>query len=370
MAKVLTILSGLDGGGVETILLNYLQKFDLQKIQMDIIVHSREIGFLEETYEKLGCKIHRVTPKSDSILKNYYEINKIIKQNNYDVIHSRMDYRGVTHMLAGFICKVPVRITHTHIANLEMNGSIFKKLTKTILCKVTKFLATNYMACSKAAAIDMFGKKMVEENKVTVLKNALNLNKYTLSKEIRENYRNKFGIKNNHIVIGMVGRFHPQKNHEFMIKIFEKIASLNKNYVLMLVGGGENIDQYKSVVENNEQIRSRVIFTGIRNDVPNLLQAMDIFVLPSKYEGFGNVFIEAQVSGLLTIASDAVPKETKITDLISYLSLKESSDYWANYILKFELDKIIRKNFFEEARNAGFDIVNEAEVLENTYCLI
>ncbi|MCF8002345.1 MAG: glycosyltransferase [Halanaerobiales bacterium] len=367
MIKVLTILSGLDGGGIETILLNYLHQFDLKNIQMDIIVHSKEIGFLEEEYQSLGCKICRVTPKSKSIVKNYFEIKKIIEQGNYNIVHSRMNYKGLTHMLAAYACGVPVRIIHNHQANMEKNYSYFSRKTINILRKITMLLANNYMACSKTAAKDMFGENNVKQNNVVILKNALTLDKYLLFSSIREKYRHEFGIKKDNIVIGMVARFHSQKNHEFMIKIFEKLVSLNNNFVLLLVGGGEEIDKYKKIVDNNDNIRKKVIFTGIRNDVPNLLQAMDLFVLPSKYEGFGNVFLEAQVSGLPTVASTEVPKETKISELITYLSLEKDAKYWAEYIAKLNVKDKKRRNYIEEARQAGFDIKEQAEILENLY---
>lgn len=367
MVKVLTILSGLDGGGIETILLNYLKCFDLNKINMDVIVHSPDIGFLEEEYKKLGCNIYRVTPKHISIYKNYREIKNIIKEGNYDIVHSRMNYKGFTQIMAAFICGVPVRIIHNHQANMEKNFPMYKKLAIRILRKITILLSTDYMACSDVAAIDMFGRRMVQKNQVTILKNALNLDKYKLNSSIRETYRKNLGLGSSDIVIGMVGRFHPQKNHDFMLKVFEEIIKRDNRYILLLVGGGENLEKYKQIVKSNDSIKGKVIFTGIRNDVPNLLQAMDMFVLPSKYEGFGNVFIESQASGLLTIASDAVPKETKLTDCIIYLSLEKGPEYWANFIISKNIDIINRKNKFNELRSAGFDIEEQASFLQKKY---
>lgn len=367
MIKVLTILSGLDGGGVENILLNYLKEIDKKKIQMDIIVHSVKKGVLEEKFESLGCKIYRVTPKKNSILKNFNEISRIIKIGKYDIVHSRMNYKGVTHMLSSFLLGIKIRIVHNHQANMEKDYGIFVSLIIKVLKKITILLATDYMACSKLAAIEMFGEKRVINNKVVILKNAIDLEKYRLSEKIRKKYRNKFLIKEENSVIGVVGRFHNQKNHKFILEIFEKIVTLNDKYLLMLVGGGEEFDKYKKIVKSNNKLRDKVIFTGIRKDVPNLLQAMDIFLLPSKYEGFGNVFIESQISGLPTIASTMVPKETKISNLISYLSLDESSDYWAKFILDIKFNKNIRKNKINEAKEFGFDIKDQASYLQNLY---
>ena len=177
--------------------------------------------------------------------------------------------------------------------------------------------------------------------------------------------RDEFDL-NDKFVIGMVGRFHEQKNHKFMMKILRQVVNKNQNARLLLVGGGElDKDVRQWVSENN--LDEFVIFTGVRTDVPRLLQGMDVFVLPSLYEGFGNVFVEAQAAGLKTIASlEGVPQSTKLTDLIEYVSLKKTPEEWADIILKYQ-NGYQRVSQIEKIREAGFDVRQQAINFENLY---
>ena len=156
MIKVLTILSGLDGGGVENILLNYYQNMDREKIHIDFIVHSQHIGKIENKFEELGSKIYRVTPKTVSLRKNIIEMYKIMKNNKYDIVHSRMNVKGMTHLIIAWFCGIKVRMIHNHMAYVPKQGKM-KYLTPPakVICKL---FATHWLACSDAAAIDMFGK--------------------------------------------------------------------------------------------------------------------------------------------------------------------------------------------------------------------
>lgn len=363
MVKVLTILSGLDGGGVENILLNYYRNMDREKVHIDFIVHSQHKGKIEDKFEKLGSKIYRVTPKTVSLRKNIVEIYKIMKENKYDIIHSRMNVKGMTHLITAWICGVKVRMIHNHMAYVPKQGKM-KYLTPPakIICKL---FATHWLACSDAAAIDMFGEKAYKRGKAVVINNAIDAEKYDYNPILRKSVRDEFGIKDE-FVIGIVGRFHEQKNHKFMLQILKEIVNKNKNVKLLLVGGGELDKEIHQWVEQYD-LKEFVIFTGIRTDVPRLLQGMDIFVLPTLYEGFGNVFVEAQAAGLKTIASlEGVPQSTKLTDLIEYVSLKKSPKDWADIILKYQ-NGYKRESQIEKIRAAGFDVKTQSDVLQKLY---
>ncbi len=363
MVKVLTILSGLDGGGVENILLNYYQYMDREKVHIDFVVHSQHIGKIENKFEELGSKIYRVTPKTISLRKNIIEIYRIINANKYDVVHSRMNVKGMTHLITAWFCGVKVRMIHNHMAYVPQQG-MMKYLTPPakVICKL---FATHWLACSDAAAIDMFGEKAYKQGKVIVINNAIDAEKYDYNPELRKSVRDEFDL-NDKFVIGMVGRFHEQKNHKFMMKILRQVVNKNQNARLLLVGGGElDKDVRQWVSENN--LDEFVIFTGVRTDVPRLLQGMDVFVLPSLYEGFGNVFVEAQAAGLKTIASlEGVPQSTKLTDLIEYVSLKKTPEEWADIILKYQ-NGYQRVSQIEKIREAGFDVRQQAIYFENLY---
>ncbi|MBS6677515.1 MAG: glycosyltransferase family 1 protein [Clostridiales bacterium] len=363
MVRVLTILSGLDGGGVENILLNYYKKMNRNKVHIDFIVHSQHKGKLEDEFEYLGSNIYRVTPKTISFKRNTQEIYNVIKANKYDIVHTRMNVKGTTHMIIAWLCGIKVRMVHNHQAHMPIFGK-----TK-YLIPLAKFLcklfSTHWLACSEDAAIDMFGRNALKKGRVTILNNAIDAEKYDFDPYRRTIMRKEFNI-NNEYVIGMVGRFHDQKNHKFMIQILREIIKKDTNVKLMLVGGGELENQIYQMVYDYH-LEDYVIFTGIRTDVPDLLQAMDIFVLPTKYEGFGNVLIESQAAGLKTITSlECVPKSTRLTDLIEYVPLSKSAEEWADIILSRKNEKP-RKSQLKLIRQAGFDINTQAKNLENIY---
>ena len=363
MVRVLTILSGLDGGGVENILLNYYQNMDRQKVHIDFIVQSQDIGKIEDKFEKKKKKIYRVTPKTVSLKKNIVEIYRIMKDNQYDIVHSRMNVKGMTHLITAWLCGIKVRMIHNHMAYVPKQGKM-KYLTPPakIICKL---FATHWLACSDAAAIDMFGEKAYKQGKAIVINNAIDAEKYDYNPELRRSVRDEFNIRDE-FVIGVVGRFHEQKNHKFMLKIFKEVVNKNKNVKLLLVGGGELEKEIHQWV-NGYNLNEFVIFTGIRTDVPRLLQGMDIFVLPTLYEGFGNVFVESQAAGLKTIASlEGAPQSTKLTDLIEYVSLKKSPEEWADIILKYQ-NGYKRESQIEKIRAAGFDVKQQATYLEDLY---
>jgi len=363
MIRVLEIVSGLDGGGVESMLLNYIYYFDKEKIQVDFAVHSQSVGKTEAEFEKLGCKIYRVTPKTVNFGKNIIDLYKLIKIGKYDVVHSHFNIKGITHLITAWFCGVKIRIIHTHRAYVPLLGK-FKYLSSILkfLCKV---FATHWFACSSDAGIEMFGKKDFDNGKVTVIKNAIEAKKFNFDNKVREKVRKEFGFEKK-FVVGMVARFHEQKNHLFLIDIFNEIININLNSVLLLVGDGELNQKIHEYVKDHN-LQDVVFFTGIRSDVNELMQAMDVFVLPTQCEGLGIVLIESQAAGLKTYTSlEGVPKETKITDLIEYISLSKSPEYWANEILKSN-NNYQRLSEIELIKASGYDISSQAKILEDIY---
>lgn len=361
--KVLQIVSGLDGGGVENILYNYYSIMDRNLIEMDIIVHSPYIGKMENKFKELGCEIYHVTPKKENILMNFFEINKIIKNGKYDVVHSRQDYRSFPSLFAAKIHKVNKRVVHCHIAYLPEK---FKQtISRKLFTWLTKKTSTNYFACSVGAGKWFYGINDYHKGKVSVLNNAIKVDKFSFNENVRAAKRKEMGLEKR-FVIGTIGRFTYQKNHQFLIRIFEKIHNKNPNAILLLTGKDELEHEIRQQVEELN-LSNSVIFLGIRDDVDELMQVMDVFLLPTRYEGWGNVLIEAQISGLKCITSkDVVPKETKVTNCIEYLSLNESIDTWANSVLKYS-NGYERSDKSGDIKNAGFDVLTQANRLERFY---
>ncbi len=193
---------------------------------------------------------------------------------------------------------------------------------------------------SKLAGISEFGKKAVDSGKVIVIPNAIDTKKYFYDGDKRNRKRFELGLQD-YFVVGHIGRFHPQKNHKFLLEIFKCIKEKQEKSKLVLVGDGP----LRSQIENQIQklgIEDSVMLLGSRSDVPEILQAMDVLVFPSLYEGLPGVVLEAQAAGLPCIVSDTVTEEVAITNLVKYLSLKREPYYWQMWFYKFLLFQIVQ----------------------------
>ncbi|MET3655503.1 glycosyltransferase family 1 protein [Sporosarcina psychrophila] len=362
MVRVLHIVTALDGGGIENMILNYYSHMDRENIKFDFITHGKN-GNLEPYFEQLGSEIYFVPPLRNSIRENLRLTRKIIANGNYDVVHSHIGISSVFSMYFSKRFSIQTRITHSHLA--------FRKesFLRRIIIRILRFFNNNYstqlLACSKDAGKYLWGEKAVSNGSVKVINNAIDIEKFRFNKLSRNNIRHELNIEDK-FVIGNVARFDYQKNHEFLIKIFSEIYKVNKESILLLVGNGELEDEVKKQVDKLG-LKEAVKFLGVRNDVHKLMHAMDVFLLPSRYEGLGMVFIEAQANSLISFGSDIiVPKEAKATDLMNFISLDKSPDYWANEVLNYK-DGYIRESTTEQIKKAGFDIRNECGKLVDIY---
>lgn len=225
------------------------------------------------------------------------------------------------------------------------------------------FVITDYLACSDAAARFMFPKKIVDAENYTVIKNGVDYDKHSFKPEVRTELRKKYGLENN-FVLGHVGRFNVQKNHEFLIDIFYEVYKHDNSARLFLVGIGETENQIKEKVKRLG-IEEVVIFHGLSNEVNRLWNMLDVFVMPSLYEGLPVAGVEAQANGLPLIVSNTITQELKITDAVEYIGLDEKTSKWYEVIERYNGYK--RKNTRMEITNAGFNIDDTAIRLERIY---
>ena len=357
--KVLQIIGDVVGGGVETVIMNYYRNIDKTKIQFDFVVHKGALLQYITQVKNYGGKVYEITSYKSNILKYTYKIYKIIKENNYEIVHSNMNSLSGFPLFAAYLAGAKVRILHNHTTDNPAEG--IRTIAKRILRPFARLFANQYWACSKLAAEWMYGKNTVTNGKITIINNAIDLEKFKFNKEKREKLRKKLGIENC-FVIGHVGRFVKTKNHEFLIEIFNEVLKQKSNAKLLLIGDGN----LKSLIEAKVQnlgIEKAVIFLGVRNDVADLYNVMDVFVFPSLYEGLGMAVIEAQVNSLPTIVSIAIPAEAKISEYIKFISLQQPLKDWLN-----EVENAKRKelNISDELLKK-FDIREESKKLENLY---
>lgn len=359
--RILHVVVNMNSGGIENMLMNLYRRIDRNKIQFDFLVHTNECCFFEDEILKLGGVIHRISPLRLTNLNAYSkEVDAFFKKNKYKIVHS---HRGSASYFALKQAKknnIPVRILHSHEAPLSL-GSIEK--SRILLILLLKYLSnktiTHRFACGNDAGIWMFGNK----REFSVLNNAIEANKFSFNQENRNLLRKEFGLENE-LVIGNVSRFNRQKNHIFLLKIFKSIIEKQPNSKLVLIGDGELKNE---IVTHAKELNilNKIRFLGVRSDVSNLLQMLDVFVMPSLFEGLPVTLIEAQTSGLKVFASDAITREVALTDNIDFLSLNQTAEFWADQILKSV--PYVRQDKTDVIKANGYDIVESTKRLQDFY---
>lgn len=350
--KLCHFVYGIKNGGVEKVLTSYFSNMCLNDYDLHIVSQGESDLVNLNEFESLGFKVHVVTRKADSFFKNFKDIFEILKTYNFDIIHCHMSNTNFFPLFYGWLAGVKVRINHSHNAKEKMSFLL------RFLSKLSLIFDTHRVACSLDAAEWLFE----SVDNVYILKNAIDLSKFSFNINDRKIIRNSFEISDDEIVIGHIGRFEEQKNHKFLIDLFDNLYKINNKYKLILIGIGDLMDSFKEYV-SKLPCSDNVIFLGSRNDVPNLLQAFDLFLFPSLFEGLGIVLIEAQVSGLPCISSKNVPYEVKITDNVDFLDL--DIKLWLDTILNKEIVK--RDLQFDLVSKAGYNIVDASSELDSFY---
>lgn len=357
--RIAQIVGKWVGGGVEAVIMNYYRNMDKSKIQFDFICDSDSTNIPYEEIESLGGKVILVPPYQ-KVFKYQKELVKIFKDNKYNVVHSHINTLSVFPLRAAKKAGVKFRIAHSHSTTNKKEWK--KNILKQVLRPFSKFYATHYMCCSEFAGRWLFGNKTFDKGNVYVLNNAIELDKFKYSEIIRQEKRRELGINDETLVIGHVGRFVQQKNHAFLIDVFNEVHKVNSNSVLILVGQGPLEEEIKEKVKKLG-LSNNVKFLGQRIDVNELYQTFDVFLLPSLYEGLGMVLIEAQSAGCYCIASSEVPKEVSVNNFVKFIDLNSDLVVWRDLVLN--INKSERKTKNGELRD--FDIKVQAKTLEEKY---
>lgn len=350
------------GGGVEAVIMNYYRNIDRTKIQFDFICDSDSTNIPYDEIKKLGGKVI-ICPPYQKVLKYEKFLIDLFKKNNYKIVHSNINALSVFPLRAAKKAGVPIRIAHSHSTSNKKEWK--KNLVKNILKPFSKVYANKYMCCSELAGRWLFGNKEYDKGTVYLLNNAIDLDKYKYDEKIRNSKRKELKIKPSTFVVGHIGRFVEQKNHRFLIDIFNEIHKKNNDSLLLLAGQGPLMDEMKEKV-HNLGLDDNVQFLGQRKDANELYQAFDLFLLPSLYEGLPLVGVEAQASGNLCYLSNDMTKEAKVLDSTKFMSLDNTAEEWANAIL-LDAKNYKKHNTKEEVSKYGFNIEKEAEKLENKY---
>ena len=349
------------GGGVESVVMNYYRHIDHSQVQFDFLVDADSTAVPQEEIEAMGGRVLRVPPYQ-RVHEYLPAMVSLFKENCYRVVHSHVNAVSVLPLMAARLAGVPVRIAHNH--STSGKGEPLKNAAKYALRPFATLFPTHCLACSDYAARWLFGTDMFERGSVQVLPNAVELDTFAFDAGVREHTRSGLGVSNS-FVVGHVGRFVHSKNHAFLIDVFSAVKELAPDAVLVLIGDGPLRNETELRVARmglSESVR----FLGMRSDVSALYQAMDVLVLPSFYEGFPVVCVEAQASGLCVIASDLITPEVRLTDVITFVSLREAPVVWARAATA---TRGVRSRYDDGIRSASseFDIANSALRLQRLY---
>ncbi len=376
LIRVLQVLTILNRGGAESMIMNYYRKLDKNKIQFDFLVHRKEKAAFEDEIENLGGKVFKLSPINPFFPENYYkELRSFFTKNNeYTIVHSHLNAFSSFPLKIAKEFSIPCRIAHAHIAidkigvksffvNKESKKEILKKIVKLYLKNRVVSEASHFFSCGVKAGEWLFGNDIDFQ----LMNNAINVDEFVYNASVKSKYKEEFDLGKN-IVLGHVGRFTSQKNHEYILQIFNKLLKVEKtkNITLMLIGDGP----LKEKIENlaiSLGIKNQVLFLGVRTDIAQLLQMVDVFLFPSFYEGLPVTLIEAQASGTKVLASNSISKEVCITNDINLLPIDNNSiDLWVKEIIKL-------KPFNNKSNNrkaiikGGYDIDSNTKKIEKFY---
>jgi glycosyltransferase involved in cell wall biosynthesis len=361
--RVLQVFAQMNRGGAETMIMNLYRNTDRSKIQFDFIVHTEDKCAFDDEIRDLGGEIFRIPAYNGKNHITYMKKWKNFFEDHpeYKIVH------GHVRSTASIYLKIAKRyglvtIAHSHSTS---SGKGISAIAKNILQYPIRHTADYLFACSNSAGEWLFGKKIYKNENFIVLNNAIDSQKFVFDEKIRKEKRKELGIDDK-FVIGHVGRFNTPKNHVFLIDIFNEVHKKNDNALLLLVGEGDLQDSIQKKVYHLG-LEKNVIFTGVRSDVTELLQAMDTFVFPSLYEGLGIAAIEAQASGLTCFVSKEIPDEVILTNSIKKISLNEKAEVWVNNILKTTEYERKDKDNINEIIKSGYDIKTSSKWLMNFY---
>lgn len=357
--RVLNVVSGLNYGGIETFLKNMVEYLPREEFEISILCTSPQRGKLEGFFEQYCTIYHLRDDSSRRARQNCRKEFFLAHKNEFDIIHIHTVLCTVysTAEIAKKYqnCKI---IVHSHIASdYSFKTKIKNSLTRSKLNKNMDLA----VGCSENSAIFLFGKKYGKN--AVVLNNGIDVGKFAFDEGVRADKRKEFDISDDCFVMGTVARLSPQKNLGYLIDIFNCYHKLNGNSKLLIVGDGEcKTDLEKKV--GNLNLNDSVIFTGARSDIPDMLQALDCFMLPSLFEGLAISSVEAQASGLRCFISDTVTRDIDISKRNVFLSINEKPDVWADAVYNTDCDRTVNTQLLREA---GFDIAYTASQMAEEY---
>lgn len=368
MKRVLQVMGGLKRGGLETFSMNMYRSIDRNKIQFDFLLTQVAGGDYEEEAKSMGANIYHM-PARNKGYKAYKQALDDFFREHHDYAAVHLHISSLTSIDPAYYAKkygIPIRILHSHSSSIQKSLRLY--WVHTILHYINKSkvhtYATHYLGCSDKA-LDWVYKYTGVRSKAKMINNGIDCEQYRFNQTVRDEVRKEFSIGEDDFVIGHVGRFIPLKNQSFLIDILEELHKTKSTVKILFVGEGNTMEEVKAKVEL-KGLKDFVIFTGIRSDVVRLMQAMDIFVMPSWFEGLPVSLIEAQAAGLPVVASANISHDSDLSGTILFKSIEESAADWAKCIEEWKTHWG-RPDNIKAIKEAGFDSKTTVKQLVEIY---
>lgn len=365
--RILHVVNSMGMGGAENFIMNAYRKMDRTKVQFDFAVHIPEPAFFDEEIKKMGGRIYHF-PKFNG--KNIIDYNRIWNQFFKEhpeilVVHGHMGSSAAIYLKQA---KKNDRVAIAHSHNVsEKKWSNPRSIIWEMFSYPTRYIADNRFACGYDAGRSRYGTKFLLNNSANqVINNGIDIEKFTFDPIVRDTIRENFKVSENTLVVGNVGRFEYQKNHEFILKIFSALQKIEPNSELWLVGDGELREQMEDKVKKMGLSKS-IRFLGIRKDANQLMMAFDTLLMPSHFEGLPVSMIEAQATGLMEIVSDVIDTKADVTGNVKFISLASSPEKWAQELLTQKNIFVDRKAGAGVVAESGYSVERIAAHLQNFY---
>lgn len=368
MIRVLEVFrEPMANGGQESFLMNMYRNMDRSKVQLDFLTpFTCDNPGLKAEIESLGGRVftcdHVFGEKNNQVFKS--SVREFLANHPYSIVHfhSGSTYALMEGAKLAADAGIPVRVVHSHCGGFKnLKYHIIKTLSVPYLLKYP----TDYLACSDLAAAWKFPRSVIQNHRYTVIKNAVDTVRFHYDPVVRRIVRRSLKLSDDTLVVGHVGRFSLQKNHAFLVDVFEQIHRQQPDSVLLLVGAGELEEEIRAKVQERG-LADAVRFLGLRKDIPDLMNAMDVFVLPSFFEGLPVVGVEAQATGLPVVTSTAVARELPLERLSTYIPLEELAESWARQIIDIARHTK-RRDTRQDISRAGYEIRKAARAFQQFY---
>lgn len=355
--RVAQVMGYMNGGGVESVVMNYYRHIDREKVQFDFIVCEGSTLVPQGEIESMGGRVFMV-PGYKKIFQYLDRLTSLFRSERWGIVHSHVNSLSVFPLYAAKRAGIPVRVAHSHATMGK--GEPIRNLVKMALRPLSKKYPTDLAACSSHAGNWLFG----EGASFTVIPNAIEIDKYQFNETVRAEVRAAWGVKSDCCVVGTVGRMETVKNQSFLMDAFKCLYDAHPNSRLIIAGSGS----LREMLEHKAQdlgIADAVILPGQVDNVSRLYQGFDVFALPSLYEGFGMAVLEAEVSGTPCVVSEHVPREAILSEACRTMPLDDGAEGWAEAIWKQHSSAA--KNIFPGEKYEDFNICSATDSLVNFY---